>query len=995
MKRPATEIDMDLSSPTGKKLCLENDQSYVPDPMDPIDDLDDADDLYGDSPAIIRQQEQNPTRSIAHSTPAPQQPSLQSQHIQLPGLGIYQSTLNGSEQISVSKPEIARTYSPQPANLSNKLQRAIPLVALSQPGVIETNGGYNTGDEINGGSSHDAEGYGTGPSIPVEPYNDQRTIGPPASSPPPSHLHPDAVTATLGSIRDSPARKEEQIGANGDGHSLWLNGSAQSHQSASVVNTVNLNGSTSTRDDLQKPILAPAHDFENQRQSIPKSAQRESGSPKSTENQISKIEERVSETSHLEPFNDPEDSFEPQQQPSELTPVLNAGGGENSAKLLEQEQSLESVQQPSGSPRSNGQPTNDIKNTTSGPNRSERSEDSEETADVVSGLVQQLLAFPEIAEQSINEADDKKLVPHPDQSQASHFPILEGVQVSREMVEANENDEEAEFEIDSSPIESSTGSDSDSSASSSGDSDYKMLDPEEEARRLMQEDGGSEDEGKGSKSASGPLRTLNEKPDEIVPKPQIEVTPAMAVAELGFVEHVVENSIVIKAKVSGERQALENGSLLCLKDRSVIGVIAETLGQVRQPYYAVRFTNQAAIAEAGISVGTSVFYVEQHAKYIFTQNLKALKGSDASNIHDEEVGDDELEFSDDEAEAEHKRRIKQARQAKRGGRVDRGDGFARGPGGSRGRRGGRPNQAADRVFEPLPERSPISYDDQNDGEDLYTPLARPTNLHEAMGHREAPQEQPIYRPNITTNSQEPRQGRPDRGRGRGERGRNGRGGRGDRRGDRRGGGGSNPDYRNGEYHQQHQQHQAFTAPPPQPINQEQTFPPYGNTYQSTPSHGWSKPYPPDQYNHPPYNGSYQLSTSSFQQLPYANHNAGQYPQPPIPQQYANANPFPYQQSSPLAPNHQYPPHQAASPTSPVPPNLPPGAHINPAFFSPRSQQPPTPPIWQQQQQQQQNTYSSSPPIGRGRSPQSEAAFLAAQEKLNLLRQLSRNGASPS
>lgn len=39
--------------------------------------------------------------------------------------------------------------------------------------------------------------------------------------------------------------------------------------------------------------------------------------------------------------------------------------------------------------------------------------------------------------------------------------------------------------------------------------------------------------------------------------------------------------------------------------------------------------------------------------------LKRLKGSDASNVHDEEPGEDEIEFSDDEAEAVHRSRLKQ------------------------------------------------------------------------------------------------------------------------------------------------------------------------------------------------------------------------------------------------------------------------------------------------------------------------------------------------
>ena len=47
------------------------------------------------------------------------------------------------------------------------------------------------------------------------------------------------------------------------------------------------------------------------------------------------------------------------------------------------------------------------------------------------------------------------------------------------------------------------------------------------------------------------------------------------------------------------------------------------------------------------------------SNFVFLSQLKRLKGSDASNVHDEEPPEDELEFSDDEAEAAHKRMLKQ------------------------------------------------------------------------------------------------------------------------------------------------------------------------------------------------------------------------------------------------------------------------------------------------------------------------------------------------
>ncbi|KAL8933158.1 MAG: hypothetical protein Q9216_006494 [Gyalolechia sp. 2 TL-2023] len=1034
MKRSATDIEMDLSSPTAKKLCLDNPQSDVPGPTTPIDDLDDADDLYGDSSIIINQRDQSASEAAMHDAPRPQPPSLQYQHIQLPGLGLYQTALTGPGACSSSDLEAANSPKLPPVRLNGTLQTATPTATSSQPEEVKAAGTSEILENVpgeHGDNKEEVEAAGTSEILenisgehsdnkkeveaagtseilenipgeqsdnkeernisapaPQEADSDPSTVEPTVSASEPCQMRSDGVATFENAIEDGLVRqdrKDEHMCAEDDGQSPTLDGVTKTGQSANEANT-------------QKPTWAIAQTSRGQEPSTQDPATDRSVTTKETttrpEQQPSNLP-ALMESKHegadvhtikgeqfKEMRNTVPDNF---QQPLSMSEQQTGDGKEEVISEEDQIEQLKDSEAQVEPERELLGPSKSMKPESEG--ISTTSMDQEQPQDIADEALLQPLDSPKIMEQRNTGAEGKTSEPDPsEQSQISHAPVPEGAQISEETADINTNDQEAEFEIDSSPIQSSSDSDSDSSSSSSADSEYKMLDPEEEARRLMQEDGGSEDEGKGGKAASGPLRTLNEKPDEIVPKPQIEVTAAMAIAELGVVEHLVESSILIKAKVSGESQALEVGSLLCLQDRSVIGVIAETLGQVRQPYYAVRFTNAAAIAEAGLSKGIPVFYVEQHARYIFTQNLKALKGSDASNIHDEEVGDDELEFSDDEAEAEHKRRLKQARQSKRGGRADRGDGFARGPGGTRVRRGGKFNQADDRSFERLPERPPISYNEQDDGDDLYTPLARPTNLHETMGHHEAPQEHLSHRLNIVPNGQAPRRGRPDRGRGRGDRGRGGRGGR----GDRRDGGGFDRDYRNGDYHSQQQQHQTI-APT---TGQELSFPPNGNAYQYTPSYGWPHPYPSVQNNHPSYNAIQHQSIPFPQQPPYANQNSSQYPQPPVPQQYPYVNPFSYQQSSPQAPNGQFPQHQAASPTSPVPPSIPPGAHINPAFFSPTSQQPPAPQIWQQQHQQQ-NTYGSPPHTGRGRSPQSEGAFLAAQEKLNLLRQLSRGGGSPT
>lgn len=572
---------------------------------------------------------------------------------------------------------------------------------------------------------------------------------------------------------------------------------------------------------------------------------------------------------------------------------------------------------------------------------------------------------------------------------------------SFEQAEDNHASADPEFELDSSPIVSSS-SDVSSNSSSSDSDDYEMLDPEEQARRLMQEDGGSGDEvGKrgGNAASGGPLRTLNEKPDEEVQKPSVVITPGTKIEELGNVENLVENIVLIKAKTSGEYQVLETGSVLCLEDRTIIGVVAETLGRVHQPLYSVRFTNAAAISEAGIAKGTRIFYVEQHSTYVFIQSLKALKGSDASNLHDEEVGDDELEFSDDEVEAEHKRRLKMQRQVKRGG-----PGVVR-DGGSRGNHRNGTNRQS------RPDDVQINYDDAVNGnhrdvntnvndDELYTPLARPSNLHEMMAQRGPPLE---GRPSRDGGDRGVRggRGRGERGRGRGDRGRGHRGGRDDRGGRR--GGGDGRDYvgrkdggtqnprevdgrRGGGTQPQNIYHDSHSMSPAQtPI-----VPPYPPHSSSFTPHAYQPQYA-QQYSQTPPQPLYTPSPNSLPQS---------YPQQQAPQQAYH----PYHQN--YGHTQQYPSQEPYGQQADPPPaaqnnGIPAGAFVNPAFFGNLHQQPPMHQQHPGQQQwiahstqarPQQGNYGNGP---TRMSPESDAAFRAAQDRLNVLRHLSQGSVPPS
>ncbi|KOS22940.1 H/ACA ribonucleoprotein complex non-core subunit NAF1 [Escovopsis weberi] len=349
--------------------------------------------------------------------------------------------------------------------------------------------------------------------------------------------------------------------------------------------------------------------------------------------------------------------------------------------------------------------------------------------------------------------------------------------------------EHPEWEIDSSPYESSSESSSSSDSSDEEDSDqegYEPLGIEETARLLMEMEGGSDDEGErgGKASGSGYLRSKNELPEESVPMPDVTITPDMRIEELGAVEHMVDNIILVKAFTPGEYQVLDAGSVLCTAERVVVGAIAETIGKVLQPMYTVMFSSAEDIRELGLEVGTKLYYPVGHASFVFTEPLKNIKGSDASNLHDEEVGDEEIEFSDDEKEAEYKRSLKQKKKDKW------------------------KNGGAGREKEPHPLRQETSADDglkyDEDDDGPYKPLARPAGYGAG----------PVSVESSYESSSRPRQAF-QRGRGRDARG--GRGGRGGRSSGRGGRGGFNAPRESYSMPPQGQQQFAPPPPPPPPV----------------------------------------------------------------------------------------------------------------------------------------------------------------------------------
>ncbi|GAA5976584.1 hypothetical protein JCM10908_005555 [Rhodotorula pacifica] len=151
---------------------------------------------------------------------------------------------------------------------------------------------------------------------------------------------------------------------------------------------------------------------------------------------------------------------------------------------------------------------------------------------------------------------------------------------------------------------------------------------------------------------------------EIAPPSVQKLDEAVELAKFGKVESVIENVVVIRADTSGDWRVLDEGTVVCWEDRTVIGNIFETFGSVQQPFYSIRFPANAPPDPSVFNLGRPAFYAPNLASFVFTRDLRAMKGSDASNIWDEEVAAHEMEFSDDEEEAEYRRRLKADRRSR-------------------------------------------------------------------------------------------------------------------------------------------------------------------------------------------------------------------------------------------------------------------------------------------------------------------------------------------
>lgn len=232
----------------------------------------------------------------------------------------------------------------------------------------------------------------------------------------------------------------------------------------------------------------------------------------------------------------------------------------------------------------------------------------------------------------------------------------------RKVQEFMKNDEEIKhFSDDEISIEgSSSDSDSESSSesSSSSDSSDSELDGEEDNQQV--DDLDDEEEASG-----GPIVSKNEMDEKAFSLPEDYKVPENAPLEfVGNLTSLVEKNAIVKANISGEFRVLKDQSVLCFEDRLVLGPLFETFGKLQAPHYRVKFNTDEEFNALKERRGEKVFYVVPESQFIYTDAIKKLKGTDASNCHDEELPEEEQEFSDDEQELAAKQRKKKKKKAK-------------------------------------------------------------------------------------------------------------------------------------------------------------------------------------------------------------------------------------------------------------------------------------------------------------------------------------------
>ncbi|CEG75482.1 hypothetical protein RMATCC62417_10514 [Rhizopus microsporus] len=250
---------------------------------------------------------------------------------------------------------------------------------------------------------------------------------------------------------------------------------------------------------------------------------------------------------------------------------------------------------------------------------------------------------------------DHRVEQHDDNSNSASAEIKPDQQPIQDSIDAaisgKTNDEEG---YESSDLELSSDSSGSDSSSDEEDKEEEEDKPEEEEEDELYKD--------------GVVKTANEITEVFIEKPEFEVTAETEIVFAGHIYQKIQNVIVVQSRPGSEHSTLDIGSLLVYENREIMGEVFETFGPIARPFYTVRFNDETELIKELTVVGAPVFYVPSYQKtqIVPTEALKKIQYTDASNVYDEEIDEDEMEFSDDEKELAYRQeRNKQKKMKKK------------------------------------------------------------------------------------------------------------------------------------------------------------------------------------------------------------------------------------------------------------------------------------------------------------------------------------------
>ncbi|GER31627.1 H/ACA ribonucleoprotein complex non-core subunit NAF1 [Striga asiatica] len=251
--------------------------------------------------------------------------------------------------------------------------------------------------------------------------------------------------------------------------------------------------------------------------------------------------------------------------------------------------------------------------------------------------------------------------------------LMDGGEKAKLENEANGDENESEGGASSSSSSSASSSDGDSSSSSCSSDDEDGNGEKKVMGRLEVEEGeivlaDDVDEmvawSDNEDGMVGPILSKNEL-KVLPPVPPINVTlePHHETLPVGVILSVVGAQVIVEGLE--KHNPLNEGSILWVTEtRLPLGIIDEIFGPVKNPYYIVRYNSESEVP-AGIELGTLISFVEEFANHVLNDKSLYQKGYDASGENDEELSD-ELEFSDDEKEAEYRKMLKMKKRGNDG-----------------------------------------------------------------------------------------------------------------------------------------------------------------------------------------------------------------------------------------------------------------------------------------------------------------------------------------